>query len=451
MTLKIPTLTALNTARIGSHSGDWKIGQITQGRVTDSNRANPSINIAGSNYQVTTSLQLAQGESLLLRVSAVSPQLEFAIISHTSRNVGNTAASAVTLQDKFLHNSPAANRNINASLSNLVGLLHESPSSPVPPAIALLINSLRSRIIRAGGLTNPKLIENSLLGSSLLIRRTSDTNIPNGGLLSLLKQIADSLGNQRSSIRRVPAGMKYQQGLGMMLYLNSDVDSLGRFTREVEEQYSNLANLRNRAQEDMQHHAYRLLAELPVLYRNQVESVSIRFFEKNREEKEEFDESDCGVDFKFEFGSGKICTKILIINSSVFLSVGCENGSTVEYLTTSINSLEERLYNYGLKLKEFRAEVHDGYLALDIDSTNAGNPNEAKQLLSHVLPTFAERTDEETRNQLLNAYAEGTIPALKEFVLRINTQEVGVTSEIPAQLYCAMACFFAQLFEQEMA
>ena len=237
----------------------------------------------------------------------------------------------------------------------------------------------------------------------------------------------------------------------MMLYLSSDMDFLGKFTREVEDQYANLANLRNKAQEELQQHAYRLLAELPVLYRNQVESVSIRFFRKNLAGEKEFDESDCGVDFKFEFGSGKIYTKILIINSSVFLSVGCEKRSTVEYLTTSINSLEERLYNYGLKLKEFRAEVHDGYLSLDIDPTNMENPNEAKQLMSHVLPAFAERTDEETRSQLRNAYAEGKIPALKEFVLRINTQEVEVTSEIPAQIYCAMACFFAQLFEQEIA
>ncbi|MBL4574300.1 MAG: hypothetical protein JKY86_14695, partial [Gammaproteobacteria bacterium] len=124
--------------------------------------------------------------------------------------------------------------------------------------------------------------------------------------------------------------------------------------------------------------------------------------------------------------------------------MGCEKRSTVEYLTTSINSLEERLYNYGLKLKEFRAEVHDGYLPLDIDPTNMKNPNEARQLVSSALSAFAERTDEETRNQLRNAYAEGKIPALKEFVLRINAQEVGVTNEIPAQIYCAMACFFAQ-------
>ena len=334
-------------------------------------------------------------------------------------------------------------------MTNLISLLHASSSSPVPPATALLIDSMRSRILLAGGLTSPKLVESSLLGSSLLIDRSSDTRAVEGGLLGLLKQIADSLESQRNSIHRIPAGVKYQQALGMSLYLSSDVNFLATFTREVEEQYANLLNLRNRTQEDMQQHPYRLMAELPVLYRNQVESLSIRFFKKNSGEKKEFDEADCGVDFEFEFSSGRIYTRILIANSSVCLFVGCEKNSTVEYLTRSKNSLEERLRNYGLKLKGFRIAVHNGYLAPDTDPTDTKNQQEARQMQNHVLPVSTERTDEETRIQLRNVHADGKIPILEEFALRRDTQNIAVTSEIPEQLYCAIACFFAQLFEEK--
>ncbi len=85
--------------------------------------------------------------------------------------------------------------------------------------------------------------------------------------------------------------------LGMSLYLGSANNSLNNFTREVEEQYANLLNSRNRAQEDMQQHAYRLFAELPVLLKNRVESVSIRFLEKNSTKKAETEAPECGVDF----------------------------------------------------------------------------------------------------------------------------------------------------------
>lgn len=451
MTIKIPILFAPNPARIGSQSADWKLGQITQGRVADSNRTNPSINISGTNYPVTSHLQFTQGESLLLRVSGVSPQLEFSIISRASANVGNSDVASVILSDKFLHNSAVANQNINNSLTNLISLLHTSSSSPVPPATALLIDSMRSRIVREGGLANPKLIESSLLVSSLLASKSLESKALDGGLLGLLKQIVDSLENQRNSTQRIPAGVKYQQALGMALYLSSDENFLDTFTREVKEQYANLLNLRNRTQEDLQQHTPRLLVELPVLFKNQVKSISIRYFGKKSEKETQLGETDydCGVDFEFEFDNGKVFTKILIAKSLVFLSVGCEKISTAGHLSTSKDSLEERLRSYGLHLKIMTVAVHDEYIPLGIDSADRKYILGVEQVENHVFPVSVKRSDEETRAQLHSVYAEGKMPELEEFALRINSQDMGVASEIPEKLYCAMACFFAQLFEEE--
>lgn len=450
MTLKIPTLSLPNTIRTGSQSADWKLGQIAQGRVADGSPTNPSVNIAGSRYQVTSNLQFVRGESLLLKVSGVSPQLEFSIISRSPRNVGNSEGVPAILADKFLHSSAATNRNLNTSLTTLIGLLHTSSSSPVPPATALLIDSMRSRLIREGGLTDPKLIQNSLQSSSLLISRSSDSKALDTGLLGLLKQIADSLEYQRNPALRSPVGVKYQQALGMSLYLSGDVNFLATFTREVEEQHTNLLKLRNKGQEELQQHAYRLLAELPVLFRNQVGSVSIRFLEKEAGEKKGFFDADCGVDFEFEFGSGKIFTRIRIASSLVRFSVGCARENTAEHLITNKNSLQENLSNYGLKLMGLTVAVVDGYLPVETDSADLKKQHETGTMENHVLSASAERTDEATRTRLRDTYAEGKIPRLEEFALRINNQDVVATSEIPEQLYCAMACFFSQLFEEEI-
>lgn len=450
MTLKTPILSLPNTAQTGSQSACWKIGQIAQGRVANSNPTNLSVNIAGSRYQVTSNLQFVRGESLLLKVSGVSPQLEFSIVSRAPQNVGNRDSVPAILTDKFLRSSAAANRNINTSLTTLISLLHASSSFPVPPATALLIDSMRSRLIREGGLLDPKQIQNSLQSNSLLISRPSDSKVQDAGLLSLLRQIADSLESQRNPGLRAPAGVKYEQALGMSLYLGSDVNYLATFTREVEEQYTNLLNLRNRGQEELQQHAYRLLAELPVMFRNQVRSVSIRFLEKEAGEKKGLFEADCGVDFEFEYGSGKIFTRILIASSLVRFSVGCAQDSTAAHLITSKNSLGDRLSNYGLKLIGLTVAVHNDYLSLETNSAYINEQSEVKRMEELVPPFSGERTGEATRIQLRDTYAEGKMPKLEEFALRIRNQDVEVTREIPEQLYCAMACFFSQLFEEEI-
>jgi hypothetical protein len=221
--------------------------------------------------------------------------------------------------------------------------------------------------------------------------------------------------------------------------------------REVEEQHANLLNLCNRTQEDMQQRAYRLLAELPVLFKNQVKSISIRYYEKKSGEEKISAEPDCdyGVDFEFEFNHGKIYTRILIANSEVRLSVGCAKSDTAEHFITSKNSLGEKLISYGLKFKKLIVAVHDGYLPFDVDPLKLKNSNTHQMTQHNVFPDSNQGRGEETRIQLRNAYAEGKMPDLEEFALRTNSQDVGVTSEIPEQLYCAMACFFAQLFEEE--
>ncbi|GJM11621.1 MAG: hypothetical protein DHS20C12_00240 [Pseudohongiella sp.] len=239
----------------------------------------------------------------------------------------------------------------------------------------------------------------------------------------------------------------------MSLYLSSDANSLNGFSRNVEEQCAKLMNLREGTLNLMQHDAYRLLAELPFLFRNRVESISIRFMKrkaKGETESAEADETECGVEFEFGFDDGKLYTRILIDESQVSVSVGCDNNDTVEYLSASKVGLEERLNSYGLDLCVFSVSIHDDYLPLDQESIDMAIGVHGAATRKAIASIDERRTDEATRAQLRDIYTEGRMPALEEFSLNVSNQDLDAVNGIPEQLYCAMACFFAQLYETEL-
>jgi len=449
--LKLSTLSLPNTPSGRSQNAHWKLGQIAHGRVTSGVEGKPAVHISGSAYQLNSNLKLVEGESLLLKVSGVSPRIEFSLVARAQQNVGINDGVSIFLSDKILQNTTIADRNINRSLTNLISLLHTSSSSPIPSATAQLINSMRSRLLQADGLANPKLIESSMLGSSLLVGGSghlANSSPLDGGLLGMLMQIVDSLANRRRSLEQLPGGIRYQQALGLSLYQNSDSDFLGKFTRDVEEQFNNLLNLRNKAQEDSQQQAYRLLVELPIVFRNQVSSVSIRLLEEKKEGEQGSESLNCSVEFEFELNSiGRLYTRILLLDCSVSLFIGCERTTTTDHFAGFQNSLEGRLSAYGLDLKEFQVAAHNGYLSPNPDSQ--ANTDDRKIVQGEDLPSEITEaiTDEATRLQLREVYAEGKMPELEEFTLRLNNHNVNVENEIPAHLYCAMACFFAQLFD----
>jgi len=243
--------------------------------------------------------------------------------------------------------------------------------------------------------------------------------------------------------------VKYQQALGLSLYLSGELNFLRSLTREVDEQYSNLLNLRNKSQEDMQQHAYRLMAELPVLFRNHVKSISIRFLARKAGETKEPAATDCCVEFEFEFGNGKIYTRITIEGTAVSFSIGCEQEATAGYLAASKMPLGERLSSYGLSLSELTVVSQDDYLPRDFEISEVECEELVATKQDMAPPASAETNDETTRLQLREILAEGKMPDLEEFSLRIDNHDVAATHGIPAHLYCTMACFFAQLFEAE--
>ncbi len=439
---------ASSLSAASGRSETWQLGQMVRGSVTGDSRVNPTVSIGGNNYRLSSDLQFSQGESLLLRVKELSPRIELSLVSRSRDSGRPSAATTIFLTDKILQASLPTHRSISSSLSSLVGLLQASSASALPPATALLIETMKNRLIKPQGLTIPEHLERSVSSSSLLTGRFTGTPTPNDGLLSLLQQIANALEHESQLAHRLPAGVKYQQALGMSLYLISEMNLLRSLSRVVNEQYARLSLLRNTAQQDLEQQAYHLFAELPVLFKNRIDSVSLRFLKKRPGDRKTAETVDCSVEFEFEFEGGRINARILILGSSASFSVECERPGTAISLEMGKNPLARRLEHYGLRLEEFSVSIQEDSLPCETVS------NEAIRCYEKLQPEEAGhaacfRTDEATRVQLRKIVAEGMMPELEEFALRIDRHHVQTCKEIPTYLYCAMACLFAQLFETQ--
>lgn len=423
------------------------------GRVTADTRGNPAVNISGTNYTVSSPLQFSHGEALLLKVAGLTPVVEFSIVEGANRNVRNSDVTSVILSDKFLQSTTMLDRNLGGSLTSLIGLLHTNSSVPLPPATILLINSMRNRLLRSGGLVDPKSIQNSILNGSLLVGSQgaiAGFGTTENGLLTILMQIVNSLNAQRIRNAGFPSGSNYQRSIGLALYQSSEVELLNNFSRRIEEQHSNLLGLRNKAQEDLQQQAYRLLIELPVVFRNHVSSVRIHVGGRKKSSKQESTSDTSSVEFEFELRyCGKVYTRIFLADSAASFFIGCERHAAADYLNESKKVLEGRLAVYGLKLASFTASRQAGYLSSDFDHESPEQIHEVKHCQNMAAQALEVVTEESTRLRMHEIHAKGMMPELEEFSLRVNNQDVLASVEIPEYLYCAMAGFFAHLFEAE--
>jgi hypothetical protein len=448
---KIPTLLSPTLETQGAKNTPWKLGQEVHGRVINGLQGNPVVNIDGSNYWLKSALHFNQGELLMLKVAGLSPTVQFSIIDRASASLRGNDATSVILSEKFLHGRAIADQNLSSSLSNFINLLHASSSQPFPPSTMLLINSLRNKLLRSNGLTNPKLIQDSFINGSLLVANqavTSGSQIANGGLLPLLMQIARSLKNDSAKRGRLFAGLNYKSALGLSLYQNRDTEILQSFARQAEEQCLNLNKLRVGAQEDMQLQAYRLLVELPIIFQNHIRSISVRVLNQRTGEKSKTRSETCSVEFEFELkDNGKVYVRIFLLKSLASFFVGCEKNEALNHLTTRKNILEERLSLYGLQLGTFSCHINDGHLPLDTEQYGEYEMHAAEHTKDPRGKAATPMIEDPTRLQLQEVYSQGKMPELEEFSMCINNNEAVINAEIPEYLYCAMAAFFAQLLE----
>ncbi len=420
------------------------------GTVVGNGKGNSIVSIGGNNYWLNSSLQFGQGEALMLKVAGLTPVVHFSLINRIRKNVGNGEVSTSISTDKILQGVAGSGRNLNSGLTGLISLLHFGSNQPLPQATLQLIESMRRQLLKSGGLTNPGQIRHSVLnGSFVTTGQETGSKAPEGGLQSLLHQIVDSLVLHRGAVGKLPVSGNYQHALGLSLYQSDDGDLLRSFTRNVEEGYLNLSNSKHRHQDEMQQ-PYRLSVELPVVFKDHIRSISIRFAERKRGDREDSRDDICSAEFELELQNyGHVYSRIAIQGTKVSYHIGCENEAVAIHLGRCERAITEALDAYGLTLDTFHCAVKDGHL-----------PREARQYLTQkpesrqndtVLDDQPEpaSTDESLRRRMREAHEHGKVPVLDEFKLQIDNQPVPLGTEMPVELYCAMASLFVQLLEIE--
>lgn len=439
----------------GAANTGWKIGEIMPGKIVSSGKGNSIVSIGGNNYWLNSALSFKQGESLMLRVAGLSPMIHFSLVNRVRENVGNNEAVNLSAQEKVLQSLAGSDRSLNSSVTNLISLLHFSSTQSLPPATLQLLDAMRRRLLKSSGLGNPSLIRHSVLNGSIVnggSAALSSAAAGESGLQSLLHQLVDSLAIQRNGAGALPALANYRAALGVAQYLSNDGDLLRSFTRSAEEQYLNITNSRSKTQEELPFPPYRLFVELPVLFKDHVSSISIRFVHGGRKSREEPSEEACSVEFELDLPAcGQIFTSISIREASVTYYIGCARERVAFHLSHRDAAVAESLVAYGLGLSEFRCEVHEGHLAPDAGPHTERDAGPAQPSDSPDADCDIAAIDESLRKRLREAHDQGQMPELKEFNLQIDKQPVVLETEIPVELYCAMAAFFVQLLEIENA
>tara|TARA_R110002073_G_scaffold131684_2_gene278375 strand:+ start:706 stop:1983 length:1278 start_codon:yes stop_codon:yes gene_type:complete len=421
------------------------------GKVVGSGKGNSIVSIGGNNYWLNSPLQFAQGESLMLRVAGLTPMVHFSLVNRIRKNVGNGEVSTMSPTEKLLQGFAESGRSLNNNLTSLISLLHFGSNQALPQATLALIDSLRRRLLKSGNLSNPSLIRHSVLNGSLVSTgkgAPSASNASGTGLQYLLHQIVDSLAMHRGAVGKSPIMGNYQQALGLSSYQSIDGDLLKSFTRNVEEQYLNITNSKTKPQDELQLQPYRLVVELPVVFKDHIRSITIRFAGRKHSNKKESKEDVCSAEFELELqDNGFVFVRISILGTNVSIHIGSENEHVATHLEDCEMALARALDAYGLNLEVFRTEVKNGHLSPE----PAANPKSVKPESGIARDELSDptSTDEALRHRLHEAYDQGQMPELDEFKLQLDNQPVPIDTEIPVELYCAMASLFVQLLEIE--
>lgn len=444
-------LNALPPRTTVSLNPSWKLGDIMQGRVVGNGKGNAIVNIRGNNYWLNSPLQFSQGESLMLKVAGLTPMVHFTLVNRIRKNVGNSEVMSMNATDKILQSSNNADRGMNSSLTSLISLLHFGSTQALPQATLELIDSLRRRLLRSSGLMNPSLIRHSILNGSLVSSRhgAAGTAQPaESGLQLLLAQIVDSLAVHKDAVGKFPVVGNYKHALGISLYQSSDGDVLKSFTRSVEEHYQNLCNSKPKPQEEMLMQPYRLAVELPILFKEQIRSLTIRFDDRKRREKQNSNDDACSAEFELELGScGFVYARISIENMKASFLVGCEQERVAVHLGRCEKAITEALDVYGLMLEEFRCDIKNGHLSLEPVPRKKSQNGMLEKAIDRGAQRTPIQTEESLRQKMHEAHDQGQVPELDQFTLQLNNKKAPAGTNIPVELYCAMSSLFVQLLE----
>ena len=98
----------------------WKLNQELQATVIATKANQTRLRIEGQTFETQTAIALKPGQSLLIKVVSLEPQISFALINPATRESGATAHQSVVISEKLVQMESTRTRSGIADLMNLI-------------------------------------------------------------------------------------------------------------------------------------------------------------------------------------------------------------------------------------------------------------------------------------------------------------------------------------------
>jgi hypothetical protein len=369
--LDLPRLrSALTGFTQAGKSPAWKLNQELQATVIATKANQTRLRIEGQTFETQTAIALKPGQSLLIKVVSLEPQISFALINPATKESGATAHQSVVISEKLVQMESARTRSSIADLINLINNHSASALRSLPSGSPDLLAALQKQAITKGQLSDPGKLKLAVEDSGLLFESKVDARTKgdqtlgrsiNGDLKGQLLKLMGALGAGISPVALGAGRSAEAEAFGITQYRNNEQNALNTrllLLNRTEQALTQISTNQGRTLHETQQGSLRWLFELPVNFGSYSTSIPL-FISHGRANIEEIGELNLWkASFTVDLPrTGKIEVEISIHKDSVYVVIGCEQGATRTELERHAPVLMKNLGLNDLQLASLRFQA----------------------------------------------------------------------------------------------
>lgn len=348
----------------------WRVNQellaTVVGRAKDG--AGYLLRINGQLYQSGSKAPLQQGNALIVRVAAMSPQLELEIVEML-RAPNNQQQPAAVVSGHLLEQAKRLRQNSLSNLAQLPYQHNQTELQSLPGDSMILLNKLKRSMYRPGDLARlDKLraaLDNSgvFLESKLLAAATggeTGDKVFENDLKALLLRLVNSLGGGGGFRHQTSGTGSEPYGLSLYRELYHQPTGLKkRVINHAEEILKKIVDTQYRAIDESDEGWQRWVFDLPLYNNAQPESIPLIIHGEKQGDEEELLAQRWGAEFSLHLNNGgQVKTRINLMAASLRIEFFCEQEFLAEKLQLGQDRLRRKLAAGGLNLDKFSSRVH---------------------------------------------------------------------------------------------
>lgn len=345
----------------------WKLNQemlaLVVGRDKDGSNL---LRINGQLYQAASKAPLEQGSSLIVRVAALTPQLELEVVENL-RAANSQHQPAAVLAGNLLEQARRLRQNNLTRLAQIPYEKSQAELQTLPGDSMILLHKLKRSMLRPGDLGRLENLKAALENSGLFLesklqaasRGLHERENPfERDLKALLLRLVNSLGGG--------GGPSYpSQGLqpyGLSLYRELYHQPIGlkrKVINQAEEVLKKIVDSQYRAVDETDECWHRWVFELPLYSHSQPDCLPLIIHGEKEELAEGDEERRWAAEFSMDLANhGRVKARMNLLGQSLRLEFLCEDELLASRLEQGQEALRSKLAAGGLKLSNFNSFAH---------------------------------------------------------------------------------------------